>query len=559
METPRFGNGPAWESDPHFRIATHPSRILIWTSDTQGYVDYVNPQWSALTGIHSVSLLGFGWQAAIDPIDLPALRETMRHAATDRAAFRERLRIRRHDGGTLWMVVDGQPRINELGTHVGYLVTCLDVTPHSEAELEIDLSEERLIDLIRESQLPGVALDVESNVIFSNESFCRLVGRKTTDLTYQKFGTAIGVGERAAVCERIYPQGRQRADFPHSFETTLVRGDRARRTVRWHALVMRHFGGQAKGVVLIGEDVTQEIEAEQKLLLTQRVFETTDQAMVITDAGRNILSVNQAFTELTGYSAGEAIGQNPRLLQSGRHDAAFYAAMWNSIGSTGHWQGDIWDRRKDGSLYPKFLSISAIRNEHGEVTNYSGVFHDISERKAIEDELDRLVHIDHLTGLANLARLFDQGEAAISLARRTGSKVGLIVVDLDNFKTINDTIGHAGGDELLKRIAERLRACTRRHDTAARLSGDRFALLLPEIAVDDEAMHTARKVLGELARPIDVAGTDRSIAASVGVGLFPDDAENIATLHLFAEQAMREAKSAGGARVAANPRSPPEP
>jgi diguanylate cyclase (GGDEF)-like protein/PAS domain S-box-containing protein len=550
MEAPRFGNGPVWESDPHFRIVTHPNRILLLTCDPRGYADFVNPQWSALTGIHSVSLLGFGWHATIDPDDLPPLLQTFQSASRERAAFRERVRIRHQDGTRIWMVAEGQPRINELGSHVGFLLTCLDVTPHTDQELELDLASERLTDLIRESQLPGLALDAEGNVIFFNEAFCRLVGRPAAEIEYRKFAEAIGLDATAAVPRRLYPDGRQRPDFPHSFETGIVRADRGRRTVRWQAIVLRDFGGHAKGAMLLGDDITQEVESEQKLLLTHRVFETTDQAMVITDAQGTILSVNRAFSVLTGYPANEAVGQNPRILQSGRHDADFYAAMWNSIRITGNWHGDIWDQRKDGSLYPKFLSISAIRDERGEVTNYSGIFYDISERKAIEERLEKLAHVDSLTGLANRTRFFDQCEAAFSLSRRTGKKVGLIYLDLDHFKTINDSLGHESGDQLLRVVADRLRECIRRHDTVARLGGDEFVLLLPEINGAEDLGSVAEKVQTALAKPLTLAEHPLTISASLGASIFPDHAGSIDNLVRLADRAMYDAKEAGRARLA---------
>jgi diguanylate cyclase (GGDEF)-like protein/PAS domain S-box-containing protein len=557
MELPRFGNGPAWESDPHFRISTHPNRILISTSDPGGFVDYVNPPWSTLTGIHAVSLLGIGWHAAIHPLDLPALQAAMAAATASHAAFRERFRLRRHDGSHLWMVMDAHPRVNERSTHVGYAISCLDVTPHSESELELDLAEERLTDLIRESQLPGIALDVESNIIFVNEAFCRLSGRPSQELVYRKLGDALGLGDRSTAIARLYPEGRQSQDYPMSFETDVVRADQGRRTVRWHALVMRQFSGQAKGAVLLGQDVTHEIEAEAKLLLTHRVFETTDQAMVITDARGTILSVNKAFTRLTGYARDEAIGQNPKILQSGRHDRAFYEAMWSSIRTSGHWHGDIWDRRKDGSTYPKYLSISAIRDERGEITNYSGIFYDITERKTLEEQLDRLAHIDALTGLANRVLLYDRCEVALSLARRTGNRVALLYIDLDRFKTINDTLGHQTGDAVLKEVAERLRACIRRHDTAARLGGDEFVLLLPEITGVDDAAHVGRKVLGALSAPLVVDASHCMITPSIGISIYPDDASNLTELFGLADRAMYKAKESGRARMVLNGELPP--
>lgn len=550
MQTPRFGNGPAWDSDPHFHVVTHPNRILVWISDRLGFVSYVSPQWPALTGIHTVSLLGHGWHAAIHPLDLPELLQTIRDAAAAAAAFRQKLRLRRHDGSHLAMVMEGQPQLDEHQAHIGFVVTCIDVSHPSEADLELDIAEERLTDLIRESQLPGLVVDSGGKIVFLNDAFCRLTRKSPSELQQQALAAALGIAGETGVVARLYPQGVQATDFPSSFETPVVRADGVNRIVSWHAIVMRNQRGQAKGAVLLGEDVTQQVETERKLLLTQRAFETTAQAMVITDERGTILSVNEAFTRLTGYPAGEAIGQNPRILQSGRHDRDFYQAMWQSIQQSGHWHGDIWDRRKDGSLYPKFLSISAIRDESGRITNYSGIFYDITERKSIEEQLDRLAHFDALTGLANRVLFFDHAESALSLARRSDHQVGLLFVDLDNFKDINDTLGHDAGDDLLKTVAERLRGCIRRHDTAARLGGDEFILLLPELDGAEMAAHVGRKVLSEISAPIEIAGRNCIVTPSIGISIFPQDASTIDELMRHADQAMYRAKAGGRAALA---------
>jgi diguanylate cyclase (GGDEF)-like protein/PAS domain S-box-containing protein len=549
MDTPKFGTAPAWEADPHARIVTHPNRVLVWTSDPRAFFTFVNPQWSAITGIHAASLLGFGWQASIEPLDLVRLTATIAAAAAERAAFRERLRLRRQDGTDLWMVMEGQPRIDDDDRHVGYVGTLLDVTLHDEAELDFNIANERITDLLRNTPLPSLIVDSEGHLLFVNDAFGKLVGRSRTDLACQPFIKALGLPESSYLNHRLFPGGQQSAEFPESFESLIRRADGSNGTINWQAMVMREFSGAAKGVVLIGEDITHEVIVEQRLKLTHSVFESTRQAMVITDEQARIVSANQAFTQLTGYAVDEAIGKNPRILQSGRHDREFYATMWREINENGHWHGDVWDRRRDGSIYPKFLSISAIRDERGAVTHYAGVFYDISERKALEEELDSLAHRDALTGLANRGLLVERLAQAISLARRSGKQVGLLLIDLDRFRTINDSLGHSVGDEVLKIVAKRLQASIRAHDTAARLGGDEFAVLLPEVADAATAKQIGGKILNELAKPMQLGEHQRSLTPSIGGALFPAHGDSAESLIDTAEQAISAAKSAGRGRL----------
>jgi diguanylate cyclase (GGDEF)-like protein/PAS domain S-box-containing protein len=268
---------------------------------------------------------------------------------------------------------------------------------------------------------------------------------------------------------------------------------------------------------------------------------------VVTDADGTILSVNRAFTELTGYRGDEVIGANPRLLQSGHHDQAFYQSMWASLLSTGHWHGDMWDRHKDGHLYPKYLAISAIRGDSGAVTHYVGIFYDNSERKTIEERLDHLAHYDALTGLPNRSLLMDRLEQAIERARRLGLEVALLYIDLDNFKLVNDDHGHDAGDQLLKTVAQRMRACVRGVDTVARLGGDEFVVLLPETSGSQDVLTVARKLLAELSNPHDLEGHRATCTPSVGISVFPRDSHNADELMKHADTAMYRAKQGGRA------------
>ncbi|MCW8890281.1 MAG: EAL domain-containing protein [Sedimenticola sp.] len=305
---------------------------------------------------------------------------------------------------------------------------------------------------------------------------------------------------------------------------------------------------QGSESVFIGlmKDITERQLARQQERLASKVMETSLESIVITDSRNRIQYVNPAFSEITGYSFSEALGENPSFLASGRHEGGFYADMWNSINSEGSWQGEIWDRRKDGTLYLKWLSITAIENRAGEVTHYVGIASDITERKQSEDRLKDLAHHDQLTGLPNRQLFNDRLELAIIQSSRSNTKLALLFIDLDRFKSVNDTYGHDVGDKLLVEIAERIHAQVREGDTVARLGGDEFTLILPEIKAAGNAVHIAQGILECIDQPVIVDGHDCSVGASIGIAFFPQDGNDAKTLLRHADIAMYRAKSHSG-------------
>jgi len=231
--------------------------------------------------------------------------------------------------------------------------------------------------------------------------------------------------------------------------------------------------GKRLGLLVIGRDVSHQRRAEERLRLVSKVLETTSEGVMITDATGTIIEVNAACCEISGYRREEMIGRNPRMHQSGRHDRAFYEAMWSSVLTAGHWAGEVWNRRKDGSIYPKWLSINALEDERGEVSHYVGVFMDISRQKQVEEQLQHMAYYDPLTELANRVLLVERTTQALRQAERGGHQVALMFIDLDRFKDVNDTLGHPVGDRLLVAVAARLSTAVRRMDTVARLGGGR--------------------------------------------------------------------------------------
>ncbi|MBI3903860.1 MAG: EAL domain-containing protein [Nitrosomonadales bacterium] len=293
------------------------------------------------------------------------------------------------------------------------------------------------------------------------------------------------------------------------------------------------------------KNVTQVRKGEEQLKLSAQVFVSSMEAIVITDAGNNIIQVNKAFTEITGYSPEEVIGKNPRVLKSGRHDQEFYRDMWDALLRTGSWQGEVMDRRKSGEIYPKWLAISVVRDGAGAIRNYIALFSDITERKASYERIQYLAHFDALTHLPNRTLLNDRVELAIAGAKRDQRRLAVIFLDLDRFKNVNDSLGHHVGDLLLQAVAERLKNCVRESDTISRLGGDEFVVLLNGILDQNDAVNVAQKVLNTLSNPFDLEGHEVRIGASLGISIYPDNGPDSSELFKNADAAMYDAKKNG--------------
>jgi len=285
--------------------------------------------------------------------------------------------------------------------------------------------------------------------------------------------------------------------------------------------------------------------SKQHQRLAAKVFESTFEGIMITNAESVIESVNPAFTQITGFMAHEVIGKTPAILSSGKHQELFYRKMREDIAATGHWQGEIWNRRRTGETYPEWLTINAVSSDDGKVTNYVGVFSDITTRKVAEEQVLFLAYHDGLTGLPNRSLFIDRLRHAIVHAHRDRAKVAVMFLDLDNFKQINDTLGHHIGDQLLQLVAQRLTSCMREGDTVARLGGDEFTVVLESIANTGDIAYVSQKIIDTLSRPLLLDGHEITVTSSIGVSVYPDDSEESDDLIRYADAAMYRAKEGG--------------
>ena len=286
-------------------------------------------------------------------------------------------------------------------------------------------------------------------------------------------------------------------------------------------------------------------QANERLELFARLFENSGEAIIITDADRRILMVNPAFEHITQYSMEEVAGKNPKLLSSGKQTPEFYRQMWASIETMGHWSGEIWNRRKNGDVYPEWLSIGVIRNAKGRVLNYISLFSDITKRKEAEHRIEFLAHYDILTSLPNRALFADRLKHALQIASRGQTRVGLMFLDLDKFKEINDTLGHLAGDQLLQSVSKRLISCVRQSDMVSRQGGDEFMILLEEIGSRQDVEVVAGKIMQAMSEAHVIGRERRIVSFSIGAAIYPDDALDEKTLTQYADLAMYQAKESG--------------
>jgi diguanylate cyclase (GGDEF)-like protein/PAS domain S-box-containing protein len=523
-------------------------------NDHSWTIRYVSRSVHLLTGYAPEELIGnatIAYAALIHPEDREPVCEQIQQALKADRAFRVEYRLRRRDGRLIWVWEQGRgvPDINRRGQLVleGLM---LDVTERKQAEAAAKETAERLESL--GDNLPGGAIyrlhrtpSGEYRFTYASKGIEQILGisreRMLADataafeLTEQPYRDAVHQANERSV--------RDLSLFEMELPQCLPDGSR-----KWIAVRSLPYRSADRGVFWDGivMDITERKAVEEKLREAAAVFASTAEGVVITALDGEIRDVNPAFCGITGYRKEEVIGQNPRLLKSDRHDRSFYQRMWQSLEGRGQWHGEIWNRRKDGAIYPELLTISVVSDQQGQATGYVGVFADITSLKESEARLDHLAHHDPLTNLPNRL-LFDArlGHAIHHAARNHGA-LAVLFTDLDRFKHINDSLGHPAGDQLLQQFSRRLTDTLRAEDTVARISGDEFVVLLEAVEGATHVAPVARKLIEALKEPFLIEGSSVRVTASIGISLYPDDGNTVAALLRNADAAMYRAKEEGG-------------
>jgi diguanylate cyclase (GGDEF)-like protein/PAS domain S-box-containing protein len=429
-------------------------------------------------------------------------------------------------------------------TVVGLIITAL-WNAHRKSEYRSNL----LLDSVSN----GVwGLDTQGNTIFVNAAAANMLGYRANELLGKPMHSTVhhshpdGSNYPRDECPMYatFQDGKSRT-VPNE---VLWRKDGSSFPVEYSSTPL-YDEGELVGSVVVFQDITERMAADELQRTAAAAFETHE-AIMITDANANLIRVNKAFEEITGYFQEDVVGKNPRILSSGRQDKAFYAEMWAHLLSQGSWTGEIWDKRKNGEIYPKWLTITAIKDSNGKTTGYVATFSDISNRKKAEEEIYSLAFYDHLTKLPNRRHLIDRITQSQSISARSKLYGALLFMDMDRFKILNDTLGHDVGDKFLIEVAQRVRRCVREMDTVARLGGDEFVVLIEDIDANAEdasqkVSMIAEKIRASLSEPYPLDNHEQHSSASIGICLYRGNDETIDVLLKHADMAMYQAKDSG--------------
>ncbi len=421
-----------------------------------------------------------------------------------------------------------------------YLLMRYSLKHLNRAHRATELSELRYRSLIETMPDGILETDLDGQVTFANPVMQRILHALEDETAKEQ------------LIQRIHACARNTRPSAHgpwaaaAVTITVRTTDATRLDLQVRCMHRTNEDGESDGYASVVTDVTEANRAFEALRISARALESTAEGVMITDEHLHIMSVNKAFSAVTGYAESEVLGRKPSVLSSGRHDTSFYRRMWRDLEDTGHWQGEIWNRRKSGEIYPEWLTISAVTGADGKVSHYVGVFRDISRSKEDEEKLDFLAHHDPLTQLPNRTLFHYKLQEALAKADEDGDvHICLMFVDLDRFKSVNDTHGHTIGDAVLRNVAQRLRGALRKSDIVARMGGDEFTILLDRLRSREEAEAIARKIVDVLHVPFSVDGKHIHCPGSIGISCYPEDAGDLDSLISHADSAMYEAKRGG--------------
>lgn len=552
------------ESEKRLRTLIDASPDFIIFKDGKG-------RWQAANqaGLAMYQLINKPWHGRTDSelaVMLPPhLQETLLSCVkSDEAAWqagvmkRSKESIRPKANEQLVFDVTKTPLFDDAGKRKALVIVGRDMTPYVETENQLRKERSFTEGVLQGVNLPTFIIDNNHKVLMWNRACEEMTGILAADIVGSKEAwRGFYPAPRPCLADLLVDAGGATAEDFYQTYAKAEYSEGAARAEAWFNLQGKQrylsfeatpiFDAQGMLIAAIETlyDITEHMLAMDQLQLAKAVYANSHEAIVISDGDNNILSVNQAFTDITGYDPEEVIGQNPRLLSSGRHDKAFYKDMWQAIVTHGFWQGEVWDRRKNGEIYPKWLGISTIKNSKDELTNFVAIFSDLTERNSSESMVKFLTYYDPLTRLPNRVLLRDRCVQVLAAAERSGIMAALLVIDLDSFKRINDSLGHVIGDRLLQQAAERLKECVRETDSIGRLGGDEFVALLTDIPDIHAAELVAQKIIARFEEPIVIDNLKLDITFSIGICLYPDDGDSFDTLLKKADAAMYSAKDSG--------------
>ncbi len=534
------------ESDARYQALLNGSSDWIWTRNLEFRLSYSNNRSTPMLGFCTNELIELAPTELIHADDQAKVHSALTQAVQTKNGWRGLvLRWRTKSGDYKTLESNASAIFNLDGELIGFHGIDRDISKRAAAN-----EAERLRSNILDSMPKGIVLTHirTKSIIYTNPRFDALFGYAAGELIGQQISTINAATDKS-------PEGMAHLIISELEKSGVWSGEvycqRKDGSQFWAFTSVSNFIHPQYGPVWlsVSDDITERKLVENDLRIAAIAFESQE-GMTVTDADGTILRVNRAFTDITGFSPDEIIGQNPRILRSGRHEPEFYSQMWQSLLQSGAWEGEIWNRRKNGEVYPEYLIITAVRDNAGKITNYVATFNDITLSKAAADEIQNLAFYDPLTLLPNRRLLLDRTKQALAASVRNETSGAILFIDLDHFKMINDTLGHSMGDLLLQQVAQRLSGCVRETDTVARLGGDEFVVMLERLSRDmlesaNQTETVGKKILTALNQTYHLETHEFRCAASIGATQFHGHQINQDDLLKQADIAMYQAKTLG--------------
>lgn len=527
------------------------NHACVTTTNLEGQITFVNDKFCQLSQYSRKELIGQNHRIINSGYHDKEFFHNLWNTIVHGKIWQGEICDRSKDGSLYWVATSIAPKLNKNGIPEGYIALRTDITQTKQHELHLAKKHALLQETQKLGNMGHWEFDLHGSYLEASVEIYRIFEVEPQiplpSLSHAKF-SLIHPDDREFVLRKFCNSISKCNSYSIEYRLMFADG-----RIKWvKECGTTHCNKNSRHLYMIGsmQDISAQKKIEEGMRIASIAFETQE-SIVVTDAQAHILSVNKSFERLTGYTAAEVIGQNPSLLKSGRHDAAFYKHMWSSLLAEGNWTGEIWDKRKDGVIYPKWLNISAVRNDVDEITHFVAISMDMTERNLAEEKINRLAFFDTLTDLPNRRLLVDRLEQAMAYSFRTCFYGAIFFMDLDNFKIINDTKGHDAGDILLIEVAARLKSCVRENDTVARLGGDEFVVILQDLsstleAAARQAENVAKKIVASLNYTYHLSGYEHHCSVSIGVCMFQGRDLGTEELLKQADTAMYQAKSASG-------------
>ena len=561
------------DSEQHFRTLANASSALICACAADMSCDYFNDSWLRFTGRSLEQELGSGWREGVHPDDRLRCKDVFATAFATQQGFTLEYRLRNATGSYCWLLHEGSPRFDREGRFIGYICYSTHICARKRVEVALEALAARFATLSGNAFFEAVsrhlveALDLDLAFVgelVPNKALLKVRAGWAEGKALPAFEYALNTApcsgfDSREMClladsaSRLFPHDRLLSEWGAETYCALPLLAKDGSGLGMMIAIKRervHDCAALRVLMDVFDDrVSAEIErerAEEGRRLAASVFTHANEGIVITDAHGVVLDVNAAFCRITAYPREAVIGRNLRLLSSEQHDAAFYAAMWRALRAEGQWQGEIWSRRYSGEEFAAWLTVSALRDEDGQIEQFVGLFSDITAQKAHKMQLEYIAHYDALTGLPNRVLLHDRLGQGMAQARRRGGQLAVAYIDLDGFKEVNDGYGHDMGDRLLVELALRMKAGLREGDSMSRLGGDEFVAVLGDLDGESRAVQLVQRLLATLAMPVRCGAEKLQVSASIGLTLYPQ-LEDVDADQLLrqADLAMYQAKLTG--------------